>query len=134
MAGRVPWESLFAAARAVRRRAHAPYSKFKVGAAVLAEDGRIYAGCNVENSSYGLSLCAERSALAQAVAAGAFRAQAVAIVTDTRIPCPPCGMCRQAMSEQGTPRLPVRARTLRGRESRWTLGRLLPDAFTDRFL
>jgi cytidine deaminase len=101
---------------------------------VLAEDGRIYAGCNVENSSYGLSLCAERSALAQAVAAGAFKVKAVTIVTDTRIPCPPCGMCRQAMSEQAKPNLPVRARTLRGRETQWTLGELLPDAFTDRFL
>jgi cytidine deaminase len=134
MAGGIHWEALFKAARAARKNAHAPYSKFKVGAAVLAEDGRIYAGCNVENSSYGLSLCAERSALAQAVAAGAFKVKAVAIVTDTRVPCPPCGMCRQAMSEQAKPNLPVRARTLRGRVTQWTLGQLLPDAFTDRFL
>lgn len=133
MPDRVPWDALFSAALAARRHAHAPYSRFQVGAAVLA-DGRVFAGCNVENSSYGASLCAERNAIALAVASGARRIDAVAIVADTSIPVPPCGMCRQVMSEFGAASLPVRARTLKGRESRRTLGRLLPDAFTQRFL
>jgi cytidine deaminase len=124
---------MFTAARVAQGNAHAPYSKFKVGAAVFAR-GRVYAACNVESSSYGLSLCAERAAIAQAVADGAHRIDAVAIVADTRAPCPPCGMCRQAMSELGRPGLPVRARTPRGRTSRWTLRQLLPHAFTQRFL
>jgi cytidine deaminase len=133
MARRVPWDEMFKAALEVRMRAHAPYSRFKVGAAVLAQ-GQVYAGCNVENSSYGLSLCAERSAIAQAVARGARRIDAVAIVAQTRAPCPPCGLCRQAMAELASSTLAVRARTLPGRESRWTLGDLLPYAFTARFL
>jgi cytidine deaminase len=130
---RVPWEELFGAAKAVRKHAHAPYSRFKVGAAVWA-GGQVFAGCNVENSSYGLSLCAERSAMAQAVAHGAPRIDAIAIVTDTSQPCPPCGLCRQAMSELAPTSLPVRARTLSGKETRRSLGELLPDAFTKRFL
>jgi cytidine deaminase len=129
----VPWKTLFAAAAEARTHAHAPYSRFKVGAAVWM-DGHVYAGCNVENSSYGLSLCAERSAIAQAVAQGARRLEAVAIVADTVQPCPPCGMCRQAMSEFGSPALPVRARTLGGKELRTSLGGLLPHAFTKRYL
>ncbi len=129
----IPWEALFEKAAAARRNAHAPYSKFKVGAAVSA-GGRIFAGCNVENSSYGLSLCAERSAIAQAIAAGERRIDAVAIIAPTASPCPPCGLCRQAMSEFAPPNLPVRSRTPKGRERRWTLGQLLPHAFTGRFL
>jgi cytidine deaminase len=134
MALRIPWEALFAAAWDVRKKAHAPYSHFKVGAAILSDDGRIFVGCNVENSAYGVSLCAERNAIGQAVAAGVRRLAAVAIVADSRLPCPPCGMCRQAMSEHAPPGLPVRARTLKRRELRRTLAQLLPDAFTDRFL
>jgi cytidine deaminase len=133
VARRIPWETLFAAALEARTHAHAPYSRFKVGSAVWA-DGRLYAGCNVENSSYGLSLCAERSAIAQAVARGARQLEAVVIVTSTEEPCPPCGACRQAMSEFGAPALPVRARTLAGKELRTSLGALLPHAFTKRFL
>ena len=130
----IRWDELFKAARAVREHAHAPYSKFKVGAAVQTSDGRIFPGCNVENSSYGLALCAERSAIARAVADGAVALVAVAIVADTPEPCPPCGLCRQGMSEFGPPGLPVRSQTLSGRESRHTLAELLPDAFTQRFL
>jgi cytidine deaminase len=133
MAPKVPWETLFAAAAAARRHAHAPYSKFKVGAAVWA-GGKVYAGCNVENSSYPVSLCAERNAIGQAVAAGARRIDAVAIVAATPVPCPPCGMCRQAIIELARPGTPVRARTPSGKQSRWTIARLLPDAFTQRFL
>src|SRR5512143_3463962 len=95
----IPWEQLFESARKVRERAHAPYSHFPVGAAVLFEDGSVVVGCNVENSSYGLSVCAQRNALATAVAQGRSRPVAVAFVVDTPTPCPPCGMCRQVMTE-----------------------------------
>lgn len=130
----IPWEQLFESARKVRERAHAPYSRFPVGAAVLFEDGSVVTGCNVENSSYGLSVCAERSALAAAVAQGLGKPVAVAIVVDTPSPCPPCGMCRQVMTEFAPPSLPVRSRNLKGDEARYTLGELLPHAFTSDFL
>lgn len=95
----IDWKALERAASAVRRRAHAPYSKFLVGAALLAEDGRVFLGANVENASYGLSLCAERSAIAAAVAAGAKKFRALAIASAGRRPATPCGMCRQVMAE-----------------------------------
>jgi cytidine deaminase len=85
------------AALAVRMRAHAPYSKFLVGAAVKADDGTVYAGCNVENASYGLTICAERNAIAQMVAAGRRRAVEIAITTTGSHP--PCGACRQVLAE-----------------------------------
>ena len=81
------------------QNAYAPYSRFKVGAAVLGSKGGIYAGCNVENSSYPVGMCAERGAIAAAVVAGETQITALVIVTDTDTPCPPCGMCRQALSE-----------------------------------
>ena len=96
-------ESLVQAARAVRNHAHAPYSGFKVGAAVRARDGRTFVGCNVENASLGAGICAERSAVLQAVAAGvrAGELDAVAVYTrDTRL-TPPCGMCLQVLVEFG---------------------------------
>ncbi|MBI3180980.1 MAG: cytidine deaminase [Myxococcales bacterium] len=128
----VPWEKLFEAAQAARALAYAPYSEFRVGAAVLSEGGGVFAGCNVENASYGLSVCAERNAIARMVAEGRRRLLAVAIVVDTERPTPPCGMCRQVMAELGAPALPVRSRTLAGREARWKLAKLLPHAFTKR--
>ncbi|HEY6478364.1 MAG TPA: cytidine deaminase, partial [Polyangia bacterium] len=91
--------ALVMAARAVRGRAHAPYSKFLVGAAVRDERGRIHVGCNVENASYGLTVCAERNAVAAAVAAGARRVRAVAVVSGSRPPASPCGACRQVLAE-----------------------------------
>lgn len=130
----IPWEMLFEAALQARARAYAPYSRFSVGAAVLTGRGDIVAGCNVENASYGLSLCAERCAIASAVAQGSQRLLAVAIVVDTREPCPPCGMCRQAMAELAGPTLPVRTRNLAGAEARFQLKELLPHAFTREFL
>ena len=130
MARSVPWKKLFAAARAARRRAYAPYSRFKVGAAVLTSDGRVVSGCNVENASYGLSVCAERNAISRAVAEGARRIEAVAIVADTDRPCPPCGACRQVIAEFSAPTAPVRAQTPSGRESEHTVAELLPNAFT----
>lgn len=128
----VDWPKLYDAAEAARRLAHAPYSKFQVGAALLLEDGSIVSGANVENASYGLTVCAERNAIGASVLK-AKKPVAVAIVVDSREPTPPCGMCRQVLAEFGTPELPVRSRTLGGQEAKWTLGELLPFAFTQRF-
>jgi cytidine deaminase len=88
-----------AAARAAREHAVAPYSKFKVGAALLTRDGRIYGGCNVENASYGLTVCAERVALLKALSEGAREFTMIAVVADTTAPTPPCGPCRQLLWE-----------------------------------
>jgi cytidine deaminase len=93
---RIDWEALRSAAREARDRAYAPYSSFRVGAAVLAS-GRVFAGCNVENASYPVGVCAERAALAAAVAAGCRDLEAVLVMGPTAIP--PCGMCRQALAE-----------------------------------
>jgi cytidine deaminase len=129
----VDWEALFRAATAVRARAHAPYSNFRVGAAVLGEDGQVYSGCNIENASYGLSACAERNAIAQAVGAGNRKVKAVAVVAESKVPTPPCGMCRQVVAEFGAPDTPVRMRNLTGQEAAYRLDELLPHAFTREF-
>jgi cytidine deaminase len=93
--------SLEKAARKAVGAAYAPYSRFRVGAAVLAKSGRIYSGCNVENASYGLCICAERAAIAAAVSAGERAVRAVAVYTPTPLPKSPCGACRQVISEFG---------------------------------
>jgi len=92
-------DALIAAARTAREHAHAPYSNFRVGAAVRAKSGRIFTGCNVENSTYGLTLCAERVAIFKAVSEGERGFDAVAVVTDTDALTPPCGACRQIIWE-----------------------------------
>jgi cytidine deaminase len=120
---------LLAAARAVRRHAHAPYSRFRVGAAVWDERGGVHVGCNVENASYGLTVCAERNALAAAVAAGARRIRAVAVVTDSRPPAPPCGACRQVLAELGADDTLVLLAGLTGPPLERRLGDLLPESF-----
>jgi cytidine deaminase len=123
--------ALVAAARAVRGKAHAPYSRFRVGAAVLDETGRIHVGCNVENASYGLTICAERNAVAAAIATGARAVRAVAVVTGTRPPGAPCGACRQVLVEFADDTTPVwlappsGVKTIIERQ----LGDLLPAAF-----
>lgn len=124
---------LIAAARAARRHAYAPYSKFPVGAALLADDGSVHTGCNVENSSYGLSCCAERNAVAAAVAGGKRRFAAVAIAAGTAEPVAPCGACRQVFSEFN-PRLIVIMIDKNGRTRTARLDRLLPYAFGPRQL
>lgn len=128
----IDWNALFAAAEQARQRAHAPYSNFQVGAALLLADGSVARGCNVENASYGLTVCAERNAIGAATLQGQ-KPVAVAIVVDSRDPTPPCGMCRQVLAEFGDPSLPVASRTLKGVEAHWTLGELLPHAFTRSF-
>lgn len=128
----IDWQKLFEAAESARQRAHAPYSKFHVGAAIACDDGSLAAGCNVENASYGLTVCAERNAVGAMVLAGRTP-RAVAIVVDSREPTPPCGMCRQVLAEFGDASLEVRSRTPAGAEKTWTLGELLPHAFTKSF-
>jgi cytidine deaminase len=97
------WNALVEAAWQAREQAYAPYSNFKVGAALLAADGRIFSGCNVENLSYGLTMCAERVAIGSAIAAGARELVGIAVVADTGVPISPCGACRQVLSEFGVP-------------------------------
>ena len=121
--------ALVACAGRAREAAYAPYSGYEVGAAVVAEDERVFFGCNVENASYGLSLCAERTAIASAVSAGAKRIRAVVVVTDAEPPGMPCGACRQWLAEFGDDSMEVVAVNGKGAIQRFTLGQLLPEAF-----
>ena len=109
--------------------AYAPYSNFRVGAALLATDGAIIGGCNVENASYPAGTCAERVALGAAVVAGHRRFSAVVVCTEAGEPTPPCGICRQALAEFGLA-LEVISVTAKGSEARWSLAELLPHPFT----
>ncbi len=121
---------LVAAARKVRTAAHAPYSQFLVGAAVIDDRGLIHVGCNVENASFGLTICAERNAVAAAVAAGARRIRAVAVVTAAKPPASPCGACRQVLAEFAPDQAPVFMAGPRGADCvTSSLGLLLPGAF-----
>ena len=124
-------EQLIAEALAARDAAYAPYSHFRVGAALLAADGRVFRGCNVENAAYGLSNCAERTAFFAAVAAGALPGSftRLAVVGPTQRPITPCGACRQVMVELGGAALPVLLANLDGATARTTAGELLPGAF-----
>ncbi len=116
------------AARAAARNAYCPYSDFAVGAAVLADDGAVYAGCNVENTSYGLTVCAERNAIAAAVTAGARSFEAVLIYTATGTPTPPCGACRQVLREF-VEDMPVYGACEVEPVREWRLSELLPEPF-----
>lgn len=118
---------------AAMERAYAPYSNFKVGAAILSTDGSITEGCNVENASYPASMCAERTAISAAVARGQRSFEAIAIATEAEVPTSPCGICRQVL-EEFSPHLIVMAFTRDGLEARWTLDELLPNAFTPHSL
>lgn len=124
----LPLADLLRLAARVRANAHAPYSGFAVGAAVLA-GGRTYAACNVENSAYPLSVCAERNAVAMAVAAGAREIDAVAVVSGAEPPAPPCGGCRQVLAEFCSPDAPVSYSSEGGDPIETTVGALLPAAF-----
>ena len=114
-------------------RAYAPYSRFRVGAALLGADGSITEGCNVENAAYPAGICAERGALAAAVARGIRSFDSITIATEAEEPTPPCGICRQVL-EEFAPHLLVVSVTADGREARWTLDELLPRAFSPKSL
>lgn len=122
-------QALVDAARVVRAHAHAPYSKFQVGAAVLDEQGRIHAGCNVENAAYPQGWCAETSALAHLVAAGGRRVLALAVVGVADDPVTPCGGCRQKLREFAADDCPVWVADLQDVRLQTTLGTLLPHSF-----
>ena len=120
-------EALVESARAVRDKAYAPYSGFKVGAAVMSDSGKIYVGCNVENASYSATLCAERSAIAKMIAAGDTTLVTVAVFVDRDEPAMPCGVCRQVIAEFG-PHAEIIAATPQGIQ-KTSVDSLLPFAF-----
>lgn len=126
----IDWDELAREAARVQVRAHAPYSRYPVGAALLVASGRVFAGCNVENASYGLSICAERSAIVQMVAAGEDRPIALSVVTPGPMIGTPCGTCRQTLAEFAED-LPIELRVSDNAAApRMTsLSALLPDAF-----
>ncbi|NLC81763.1 MAG: cytidine deaminase [Lentisphaerae bacterium] len=123
--------TLIAAAREAAARAYCPYSNYPVGAALLTRDGRIVTGCNVENVSFGLTLCAERTALVKAVSDGQCGFAALAVAGGDQTAAAPCGACRQVLAEFCAPEMPVfYARLTGGRCVATTVGALLPQAFT----
>ena len=126
-------DRLIEAAKAARERAYAPYSKFAVGAALLASDGQIFLGCNIENVSYGLTICAERVALFKALSEGHGRFARIAIVADTESPTPPCGACRQLLWEYAGD-IEVVLANMRRETGRHRLSELLPHPFEARAL
>lgn len=125
-------KSLIEAARKARLNAYAPYSKFKVGAALLAQSGKIYTGCNVENASYGLACCAERNAVFKAVSEGEKDFRAIAIASDSAEPTAPCGACRQVLNEFA-PNIKIIMAGLNGTKIS-SLKKLLPFAFGPKSL
>lgn len=124
---------LVTAARLARRHAHAPYSRFRVGAALLARSGTVYTGCNVESSSYGLTICAERTAIFKAISEGEHAFDAIAVVANTREFTPPCGACRQVLLDLAG-NIDVIMTSARGVTSVVKLKELLPRAFSNKNL
>lgn len=124
---------LRAAAFAALDRAYAPYSSFRVGAAILASDGSVGVGCNVENASFPACMCAERVAVGALIVRGTPRFELLVLATEADRPTPPCGFCRQVLAEFA-PELPIISITRSGLEARWSLDALLPSPFTPSFL
>ncbi|WP_062198686.1 cytidine deaminase [Massilibacterium senegalense] len=122
-------EQLIQLAIKAREMAYAPYSKFKVGAALLTKNGT-YVGCNIENASYGLTNCAERTAIFKAVSEGETEFKALAIVADTKDVISPCGACRQVMAEFFKKDMPIYLANVSGHQEEWTIEKLLPGSFT----
>jgi len=127
-------EELIEIARSARERAYAPYSGFKVGAAVETADGMVYAGCNVENSSYGLTVCAERTALAKAVSEGERHFVRIVVIAETKIPVPPCGACRQVILELCGKDVEVVLANIEGQRVKTDISSLLPMPFDKSLL
>lgn len=123
------FDALFAAASRVQRRAYAPYSRFRVGAALLADDGAIYAGCNVENAAYPVGACAEAGAVSAMVAGGAKAIRAILVFGEGAELVTPCGACRQRIREFAAPETPVAIAGPEGIRARFTLEELLPASF-----
>ncbi|MGB9678765.1 MAG: cytidine deaminase [Thermoanaerobacteraceae bacterium] len=128
------YEQLVNIAKEAREKAYVPYSQFKVGACVITEEGNIYKGCNIENASYGLTNCAERTALFNAYSNGDTKLKAIAVVADTEGPVSPCGACRQVMMELGGENMTVILSNMKGDYSVVTVKDLLPGAFTSKDL
>ena len=126
-------EALIRAARRARERAHAPFSRFKVGACLETRRGKVYTGCNVENASYGLTVCAERVALWKAISEGAAKFRRIVVVADTEVLTPPCGACRQLLWEFCGD-IEVLLANLRGARARHRMRDLLPAPFDASFL
>lgn len=126
-------KQLIEAAMVARTKAYVPYSQFAVGAAILTHTGKMVTGCNIENASFGLTNCAERTAIFKAVSAGEQNFHALAVVADTDGPVQPCGACRQVMAEFGPPDLPVYLCNLQGDTLETTIAELLPFAFRAPF-
>lgn len=122
-------EMLMEASKVAREKAYVPYSKFPVGAALLTKDGEVIHGCNIENVSFGLTNCAERTAIFKAVSEGKKEFAAIAIVADTEGPCAPCGACRQVLAEFCDKDMPIYLTNLKGNVSETTISELLPGAF-----
>lgn len=127
------WKKLVEQAREAQQKAYAPYSKFRVGAALLGASGKVYSGCNVENASYGMTQCAEQCAIGNAVVSGEQSFTHMALIADSRDPASPCGACRQVLSEFA-PGLEILSIGSEGGETRWKLHELLPSAFTPKSL
>ncbi|MCZ2259355.1 cytidine deaminase [Sporosarcina sp. G11-34] len=123
-------EKLIEESKVAREKAYVPYSKFPVGAALLAEDGAIYHGCNIENSAYSMANCAERTAFFKAVSDGVRTFKALAVVADTEGPVSPCGACRQVIAEFCDGAMPVYLTNLKGEVFETTVAQLLPGAFS----
>jgi cytidine deaminase len=123
-------ENLIAEAKKARERAYVPYSKFAVGAALLTDDGKVYHGCNIENAAYSMTNCAERTALFKAVSEGDRKFKAIAVIADTNRPIPPCGACRQVISELCPQDMKVILTNLNGDIKELTVKELLPGAFS----
>jgi cytidine deaminase len=122
------FKKLIKEAEKARKRAYTPYSKFQVGAAVLCADGKIFTGCNIENASFGLTICAERVAISKAISEGSTQFEAIAVIGDTAKPCSPCGACRQVISEFGDD-IPLIMANLKGDVKIKKIKELLPEAF-----
>lgn len=123
------YKKLIKEAEKARKRAYTPYSKFKVGAAILTSNGKIFTGCNIENASFGLTVCAERVAILKAISEDSTEFEAIAIIGDTEQPCSPCGACRQVVSEFGE-NIKIIMSNLKGDIKIKKIGELLPEAFS----